>query len=98
MVYNSRSWLAWMSRSLGVALEHGDAPAFRMYTIAEFERLLAPFVRRRIVPERFPVPTRLHHGVKGMLYNGLFVPAFRMLPEAWQRPLGWHLMAFCRKA
>jgi SAM-dependent methyltransferase len=97
MVYNRRSWLAWMSKHLGVGLEHDDAPVFTLYTRAGFERLLAPFPVRRIVPERFPVASRLHHGLKAVLFNGLFVPAFRILPRAWVRPYGWHLMAFCRK-
>jgi SAM-dependent methyltransferase len=97
MVYNRRSWLAWMSRWLGVGLEHGDAPGLRLYSSSEADELLGVFPRRRLVPERFPVHSRLHHGAKGMLYNLLFVPVFRVLPRAWVRPLGWHLMAFCRK-
>ncbi len=97
MVYNRRSWLSWMSRNLGVGLEHGDAPVFQLYTINDIEKLLAPFPHQRIVPERFPVASRLHHGLKAVLFNGLFVPAFRLLPRAWVRPYGWHLMAFCRK-
>ena len=97
MAYNRRSWLAWMSRWFGVGLEHGDAPALRLYTKAELNELLGVFAETRIVPERFPVRSRLHKGVKGMLYNTLFVRAFGTLPRAWVRPLGWHLMAFCRK-
>jgi SAM-dependent methyltransferase len=97
MVYNRRSWLAWMSRWFGVGLEHGDAPALRLYAKGELNELLGVFPRRRVVPERFPVRSRLHTGAKGMVYNALFVPAFRALPRAWVRPLGWHLMAFCRK-
>jgi SAM-dependent methyltransferase len=97
MVYNRRSWLAWMSRWFGVGLEHGDAPALQLYTKRELDGLLGVFARRRIVPERFPVRSRLHRGAKGLLYNTLFVHAFRILPRAWVRPLGWHLMAFCRK-
>jgi len=98
MVYNSRSWLAWMSRYLGVSLEHGDAPGLRLYTRRELDDLLSVFADRRIVPERFPVRSRLHKGVKGVVYNAVFVPAFRVLPKALVRPLGWHLMAFCRMA
>jgi SAM-dependent methyltransferase len=97
MVYNRRSWLAWMSRWFGVGLEHGDAPGLTLFTRRELEDLLGVFPSRRVVPERFPVRSRLHHGAKGMVYNSLFVPAFRLLPRAWVRPLGWHLMAFCRK-
>jgi len=97
MVYNRDSWLAWMSRNLGIALEHGDAPICRLSSTSEFEALLRVFPRRTIVPERFPVTTKLHRGVKGILYNGVFVPAFRLVPRMWVQRWGWHLMAFCRK-
>lgn len=97
MVYNRVSWLNALSKVMKVALEHEDAPVLRKYSIGEFRRLLAPFGAVRIVPERFPVASRLHHGWKGAAFNGLFVGTFNALPRAWVRPLGWHLMAFCRK-
>ena len=97
MVYNRISWLNAMSKVTKVSLEHEDAPVLKKYSIAEFRRLLAPFAEVRIVPERFPVKSRLHGGWKGTLFNTLFVGTFNVLPRAWVRPLGWHLMAFCRK-
>jgi len=97
MVYNRRSWLNGLSKVMKVALEHEDAPVLRKYTIGEFRALLAPFAAVRIVPERFPVKSRLHGGWKGAAFNTLFVGAFNALPRALVRPLGWHLMAFCRK-
>ena len=96
MVYNRRSWLSAMSALTGTALEHADAPVLRTFTIAEFRRLLDPFAEVRIVPERFPVPSRLHKGWKATVYNRLFVGTFNALPRRLVRPLGWHLMAFCR--
>jgi SAM-dependent methyltransferase len=98
MVYNSRSWLAWMSRMLRTPLEHSGAPVFRMYTAAEFRALLAPFAQCRIVPERFPARTKLQRGWKARVYNGLVVPLLDAIPRAWIRPFGWHLMAFCGAA
>ena len=41
--------------------------------------------------------SRLHKGWKGLAFNTCFVGTFNALPRAWVRPLGWHLMAFCRK-
>jgi hypothetical protein len=32
-----------------------------------------------------------------MVFNTLFVGTFNMLPRAWVRRFGWHLLAFCRK-
>ena len=97
MVYNRVSWLNALSKVMKVPLEHEDAPVLKKFSIGEFRALLAPFAEARIVPERFPVKSRLHGGWKGVAFNTGFVGAFNALPRAWVRPLGWHLMAFCRK-
>ncbi|RMH37835.1 MAG: class I SAM-dependent methyltransferase [Nitrospirae bacterium] len=97
MVYNRYSWLNLMSQLFGIALEHEDAPVLKKYSIKEFRVLLAPFARVRIIPERFPVKTRLHHGVKALLYNQIFVQCFNAVPKSITRPFGWHLMALATK-
>ena len=97
MVYNRISWLNALSKLMHVQLEHEDAPVLKKYSIGEFRQLLAPFRDVRLVPERFPVKSRLHKGWKGFLFNTMFVGMFNALPRSWVRPLGWHLMAFCRK-
>lgn len=96
-VYNRVSWLHLLSKVMNVPLEHEDAPELRRYSIAEFRRLLRDFDRIEIVPERFPVKSRLHKGWKGALYNAAFVGTFNALPRRWVRRFGWHLLAFCRK-
>jgi SAM-dependent methyltransferase len=96
-VYNRISWLNALSRLMKVGLEHQDAPVLLKFSIGEFRRLLGGFADVRIVPERFPVKSRLHGGWKGAVYNGLFVGAFNLLPRRVVRPFGWHLLAFCRK-
>jgi 2-polyprenyl-3-methyl-5-hydroxy-6-metoxy-1,4-benzoquinol methylase len=97
MVYNKYSWLNALSMLMKVDLEHEDAPVLRKYSIQEFKSWLEPFSAVRIVPERFPVKTRLHRGLKAMIYNNLFVGGFNLLPKTFIRPLGWHIMAFARK-
>lgn len=97
MVYNKVSWLNLLSKITKVELEHEDAPVLRLYAIKEFRRLLSSFAEVRFVPERFPVKTRLHRGIKAMLFNDLFVRGFNCLPKSLIRPFGWHLMAFARK-
>lgn len=97
MVYNRLSWLNLLSKTAGVPLEHEDAPVLDKYSIREFKMLLRPFKRVRIVPERFPVETQLHEGLKAKLYNDIFVGAFNLAPKTLVRPLGWHLMAFVVK-
>jgi SAM-dependent methyltransferase len=97
MVYNRVSWLMALSRVMKVGLEHEDAPVLRMYSIEEFRKLIDGFSRSRIVPERFPVKSRLHRGWKAAIYNGVFVGAFNALPRPVVRRFGWHLMAICVK-
>ena len=96
-VYNRISWLNALSKLMSVGLKHADAPVLLTFSIGEFRRLLAGFSDVKIVPERFPVKSRLHGGWKGMLYNGVFVGAFNTLPRPLVRRFGWHLLAFCRK-
>jgi len=96
-VYNRVSWLNALSKLMNVGLEHDDAPVLLKFSIAEFRGLLAGFQEVRIVPERFPVKSRLHGGWKGAIYNGLFVGSFNALPRALVNRFGWHLLAFCRK-
>jgi len=78
-------------------LEHEDAPVLKKYTVGEFKKMLAPFSQVRIVPERFPVKSRLHRGVKGFLFNTFFVGLFNLIPRPLVRNTGWHLMAFAVK-
>jgi ubiquinone/menaquinone biosynthesis C-methylase UbiE len=97
MVYNRVSWLNALSKVMKVPLEHKDAPVLAKYSIGEFRALLSPFRSVEIVPERFPVKSRLHKGWKGVAFNTFFVGSFNALPKPLVRPLGWHLMGFCRK-
>jgi SAM-dependent methyltransferase len=96
-VYNRLSWLNALSKLMKVGLEHDEAPVLLKFRIGEFRRLLAGFDQVRIVPERFPVKSRLHGGWKGAMYNRLFVGTFNTLPRPIVRRFGWHLLAFCRK-
>jgi len=96
-VYNRVSWLNALSKLMQVTLEHEDAPVLLTFSAPEFRRLTGAFHDVRIVPERFPVRSRLHGGWKGALYNSLFVGGFNALPRPLVRRFGWHLLAFCRK-
>lgn len=97
MVYNKYSWLNALSNLMKIELEHEDAPVLRKYSIWQFKKMFKRFQHVRIVPERFPVRTKLHHGGKAELYNRLFVPFFQRLPKSIVRPFGWHLLAFAIK-
>jgi SAM-dependent methyltransferase len=96
-VYNRISWLNALSKVMKVGLEHDDAPVLLKMSVGEFKALVSGFRDVRIVPERFPVRSRLHGGWKGVLFNTFFVGAFNALPRPFVRRFGWHLLAFCRK-
>ena len=93
MGYNRYSWLFALSKLFGTRLEHEDAPAFKTFSIPQFRRMLSGFSHVKITPERFPVKTRLHHGLKASVYNILFVGTFNLIPKPMVRPFGWHIMA-----
>jgi SAM-dependent methyltransferase len=98
MVYNRNGWLYLLSKRFKVKLEHEDAPVLDVYTAREFRELLSVFPSVRIVPERFPVRSKLHQkGLKAFLFNRAFVTAFNALPRPLVRRYGWHLMAFASK-
>jgi 2-polyprenyl-3-methyl-5-hydroxy-6-metoxy-1,4-benzoquinol methylase len=98
MTVNRKSWMNWLRHVMKVDIDHLDSPVFRHLTISEFRDLLEPFAAVDLVLERFPVPTKVHGGLKAMLFNGLFVGGFNALPAEWTGPSGHHLLAFCRKA
>jgi SAM-dependent methyltransferase len=95
-VYNRVSWLNALSQVMKVGLEHEDAPVLKKYSPGEFRRLLGGFGDVTVIPERFPVKSRLHKGWKGAVYNGVFVNTFNAVPRPLVRRFGWHLLAFCR--
>ena len=83
MVYNRHSWMSGLLKipSGPVRRGHADAPGFRTYTRREFERMLGPLQIERFVVER-PPP---------------FPASLQRLSARWLRPLGWHLLALCRR-
>jgi len=97
MTVNKRSWLNFMHKLMKVEIDHLEAPIFYMYSIKEFQNMLQTFSSAEIIPERFPVATKVHSGLKAILYNKLFVGAYNTLPKFMIRRTGHHLMAFCRK-
>jgi 2-polyprenyl-3-methyl-5-hydroxy-6-metoxy-1,4-benzoquinol methylase len=97
MTVNRHSWLFGLQGIMKVEIDYPDAPVFHRFSIAEFDAMLEPFASRRILPERFPVATKVHRGMKARLFNLLFVGTFNVLPDGWTRRTGHHLLAFCRR-
>lgn len=97
MTVNRRSWLNVLQKVMSVEIDHLDSPIFYRYSIAEFKSMLRQFRNVEIVPERFPVKTKVHGGIKATLYNSAFVGLFNVLPRAMTARTGHHLMAFATK-
>ena len=57
-------------------------PVLSLYSIPEFRDLIRGFRQTTLVPERFPVRSRLHKGWKAVAYNGVFVGAFNAIPRS----------------
>ena len=97
MTVNRKSWMNWLRHVMKVEIDHLDSPVFRHMTMAEFRSILKPFPVVTLQSERFPVPTKVHKGLKAALYNRLFVAGFNALPASWTSRTGHHLLAFCRQ-
>lgn len=95
--YNQHSWLFLLSKIMRVKLEHEDSPVFRTHTARGCRVLLKSFSDVHLLFERFPVRTRLHKGLRGTLYNMLFVGTFNAIPRSLVRRFGWHIIATVRK-
>jgi SAM-dependent methyltransferase len=97
MVYNRRSWMYTAHRLLGLPLGHADAPGFRTHSRAEFAALIAPFGASEIIYERLPATTSRRRGPGTLLLNTVVRIARQVLPDAWFRATGWHMIARSHK-
>jgi len=98
MTVNRRSWLNVLHRLTNLQIDHLDAPVFYKFTRAEFQKMIVEsFDTVEIIPERFPVRTKVHGGIKGRIFNLVFVDLFNLLPRRWTRGSGHHLIAFASK-
>jgi ubiquinone/menaquinone biosynthesis C-methylase UbiE len=83
MVYNKYSWLNALSKLMRVELEHEDAPVLRKYSVGEVKELLQPFSQVRIVMERFPVESKLHHGLKAKCITSSLLRLLMLYHAGW---------------
>lgn len=97
MTVNRHSWMIFLYQKMNIEIDHLDSPVFFTYSSREFEKMLNPFREVRIVAHRFPVRTKVHKGLKGKLFNFLFVDLFNALPKSLVRKTGHHLIAYVKK-
>jgi ubiquinone/menaquinone biosynthesis C-methylase UbiE len=99
ILYHRRSWFYLLHRLSGASVEFDsdDAPIVNSYTRNELETLFSRFRDLQIECEYYrPLPTR-RRGVLPFVYNRVFVPAARAMPDAVIRRFGWHLVLTGRK-
>ncbi len=97
MGFHKNSWLRFMSVTMGVPLEHVEAPFYRLFTVDEMRSMTSMFAESRLDFERFPVATKIHKGWKAFAYNSVFVPGFNLMPRFLTKRFGWHLLVYGRK-
>jgi ubiquinone/menaquinone biosynthesis C-methylase UbiE len=97
MALNKRSWLMFLQRVMKTEIDYMDAPEYHLFGAADLRQLMKPFSELNIVMERFPVRTKIHSGLKAIVYNTIFVDFFNALPARMTRSFGHHMLAFVRK-
>ncbi|MGB7291986.1 MAG: class I SAM-dependent methyltransferase [Thermodesulfobacteriota bacterium] len=93
MVYHRNSWLFFGAELFGVKLGREDAPVFMTHSMDDFKKMLMNFSHLNMFTVRFPVKTQIHKGIKGKVFNYLFVPAFNLVPKSMVNSIGAHLIA-----
>ena len=97
MALNRRSWLMFLQRAMKTEIDYMDAPEYHLFSAANLNQMMEPFSELSVVMERFPVRTKIHSGLKALVYNSLFVDLFNALPSRMTRSFGHHMLAFGRK-
>ncbi|HEX9665252.1 MAG TPA: class I SAM-dependent methyltransferase [Thermodesulfobacteriota bacterium] len=93
IVFNRYSWLNLAAKLSGENLLHQRAPVFNLYSAKEFGKLLSCFKELAITTERLPTKTTGYPGFFVSMYNHLFVPAVKLVPETMLKSIGAHIVA-----
>ena len=95
VLYHKYSWLYFLSKVFRVNIEHTDAeaPIIKVYSKKGGRQLLRQFRSVEVELERPPRPAKsTRKGVKVFLFNRVLCPIFVVLPQAWGKAIGWHLV------
>jgi len=95
VLYHKYSWLYFLSKAFRVNIEHADAeaPIIKTYSKKQGRQLLRQFRNVEVWLERPPRPAKsTRKGLKAFLFNRVLCPIFMLLPQAWGKAIGWHLV------
>ena len=95
MLYHRYSWYTLLCKISGTHFEHyeKDAPIVKVYSRKEVLRLMSDYASVELEISRLPEKTVKRRGVLALLYNYVFVPACKAIPESLIKPFGFHIVA-----
>lgn len=93
LLHNRFSWYVFLAKMSGTNLVHeaADPPVNKLYSVGEVRKIFAKFSVYQIFFDRFP-STAKRAGIFAQLYNQVFVPFTRMIPNVMIRPLGYYMI------
>jgi ubiquinone/menaquinone biosynthesis C-methylase UbiE len=94
MFWNRISWYPLLVRLSGKNFDHEekDAPLIQLYSVREMRRMFGKFSRVEIETDRFPTKTIKRSGLLAGLYNYGLVPLCQIVPKAFVKPFGFHII------
>ena len=98
MAINKYSWLYALHLLLRTEIDYLDSPYYHLHSKKDLHKLVLTLPEVVIHQERYPVATKVHGGVKAVLFNSLFVPMYKLVPLSFKRSCCHHLLAVARKA
>ncbi|MGH6689963.1 MAG: class I SAM-dependent methyltransferase, partial [Gammaproteobacteria bacterium] len=99
ILYHRHSWFYLLHRVSAVNIEFAaaEAPIVNAYTRAELRVLFARFRDVQIRCEHYYPVTTTRSGALAVLYNRVFAPLARAIPQSILQGYGWHLVLTARK-
>jgi ubiquinone/menaquinone biosynthesis C-methylase UbiE len=93
LLHNRFSWYVVLGSISGTAPVHerGTPPINRLYSLRQARKMAERFSSYRISFGRPPAPTN-RTGIPAQLFNGVFVPLARCIPEVLMRPFGYYII------
>jgi ubiquinone/menaquinone biosynthesis C-methylase UbiE len=94
LLHNRFSWYVFLAKMSGTNLfnELKDPPVNKLYSVWKARKMFAIFSSHQIFFDRFPSTTAKRTGIFAQLYNQVFVPFTRVLPNVMIRPLGYYII------
>ncbi|MEW6001531.1 MAG: class I SAM-dependent methyltransferase [Nitrospirota bacterium] len=100
LLHNRHSWYALLARITRTNLiaEAKDPPVNKLHSIREVKEMFNKFSSSiKICLDKFPTETNRRTGIFAQLYNHIFVPLIKIIPEGIIRHFGWYIIVIAIK-